>query len=167
MRPIKDVIEQKLPWLFSELGFRIVSYSVDRRDTSTVVLESDGFRLRFRRELGVVDAQVAALSQPEEWWNLTFTCEAVFGERPEPSLEGYGPLIRRNLAGLTEALGPKLSQTVEAVARQAAERQKIASDHALHNRPLETLIGRFLFNPVSWLIIAVLLSIVLFAVRRF
>ncbi|HTS46677.1 MAG TPA: hypothetical protein VMH05_01970 [Bryobacteraceae bacterium] len=60
MRPIKDVIEEKLPWLFSELGFRIVSYSVDRRDTSTVVLESDGFRLPFRRELGMVDAQVAA-----------------------------------------------------------------------------------------------------------
>jgi uncharacterized membrane protein YdbT with pleckstrin-like domain len=144
-----------------------VSYSVDRYDTSMVVLESDAFRLRFRRELGMVDAQIAALSQPEEWWNLTFICEAVFGEKPEPSLEGYGPLIRRNLAGLTEALGPKLPETREAIARQAAERQKWANNYAAQNRPLETLIGRFLFNPVSWLIIAVLLSIVLFAMRRF
>ena len=167
MKPFKDVIEEKLPWLFTELGFRIVSYSVDRFDNSVVVIESDAFRLRFRRDFGLVDVQVAALSQPEEWWKFTFTCEAVFGEKPEPSLEGYGPLIRRNLAGLTEALGPKLPQTTAVVARQAAERQKIANDHALQDRPLETLIGRFLSNTVSWLIIAVLLSIVLFAMRRF
>jgi len=115
----------------------------------------------------MVDLQVAAPAQPEEWWDFTFTCEAVFGERPEPSLEGYGPLIHRNLAGLTEALGPKLSKTREAVERQAAERQKRANDYALENRPLETLIGRFLFHPLSWLIIAVVLAIVFFAVRRF
>jgi hypothetical protein len=134
MKPIKDVIEEKLPWLFSELGFRVVFYSVDRHDTSMAVLESDAFRLRFRRELGIVDLQVAAPSQPEEWWDFQFTCEAVFGERPEPSLEGYGPLIRRNLPGLTEALGPKLSQTREAIERQTEERQKRANDYALQRR---------------------------------
>lgn len=136
MKPIKDVIEEKLPWLFSELGFRIVSYSVDRHDTSTVVLESDAFRLRFVRELGMVDVQIAAPSEPEEWWDFQFTCEAVLGERPEPSLEGYGPLIRRNLAGLTEALGPKLSQTREAIELQNEERRKRANDYALQRRRL-------------------------------
>ena len=135
MKPIKDVIEEKLPWLFTELGFRIVSYSVDRYDSSVVVLESDAFRLRFKRDMGLVDVQVAALSQPEEWWDFQFTCEAVFGERPEPSLEGYGPLIRGNLAGLTEALGPKLPQTRAAIERQTLERQKIANEYALRNRP--------------------------------
>ncbi len=165
MQPIKDTIEEKLPWLFSELGFRIVSDSVDRYDSSMVVLESDAFRLRFTRELRMVDVQVAALSQPEEWWDLTFTCEAVFGERPEPSLEGYGPIIRRTMAGLTEALGPKLPETTQAMERQTAERQKRANDYAAQRQPLETAIGNFLSNPLSWLIFAVLMWIV-YKVRR-
>ncbi len=79
--------------------------------------------------------QIAAPSQPEEWWDSRFACEAVFGERPEPSLEGYGPLIRRSLAGMTEALGPKLPQTRAVIERKNAERQKMIRAYYSQRRP--------------------------------
>jgi len=151
MKPIKDQLEEKLPWLFSELGFRTVSDSYDPEHfgNSLAVLESDAFRLRFVRDRGLVDLQVAALSQPDDWWDFKFTCEAVFGERPEPLLEGYGPLIRRNLAGLAEALGPKLAETKKVIERQTAERKKKIEDYYSQRQPSETAIGHLLSKPAN------------------
>jgi len=172
MKPIKDQLEEKLPWLFTEVGFRIVSYSFDpaHYDNSVAVLESDFFRLRFDRDMGLVDVQVAPIADPEQWWTFKFVYEAVIGETPEPTLEGYGPLIRRSLADLTEALGPKLSQTRVVLERESAERQKQIKDFYSRRQPSQgallrkirkTAIGRILTNPFSWLVIVVFLWIVL------
>jgi hypothetical protein len=157
MRPIKEQLEERLPWLFSELGFRIVVYSFNpaRYDNSVAILESDGFRLRFVRDMGLVDAQVAPISDPEQWWNLKFVYEAIFGETPEPTLEGYGPLLRRRMGELAEALGPKLEQTRAAMERDSDARQKINWEFssrgvpphmALLSRMRRTSIGRILSN---------------------
>jgi len=108
VQPLKDQLEENCSWLFSELGFRIVSYSYDPAhfDDSMVTLESDAFRLQFIRDMGIVHANVAPPSDPERWLYLPFVCQAIFGERPDPSLEGYGPLIRERFAELAGAMGP-------------------------------------------------------------
>jgi hypothetical protein len=130
MRPIKDQLEARLPWLFTELGFRVVSHSMDpaHYDNSSAVLESNAFRLRFVREMGLVYAQVAPLSDPERWWNFTFAYEAIFQETPEPTLEGYGPLLRERMSQFAEALGPKLPQTTASIERESAAREKTIKD---------------------------------------
>ncbi len=172
MRPIKEQLEERLPWLYSELGFRLVAHSFDpaRYDNSVAVLESDGFRLRFVRNMGLVDAEVAPISAPEQWWNLKFVYEAIFGETPEPTLEGYGPLLRRRMGDLADALGPKLSHTEELLNRHSLEKQKRITDFysrrppswaALRFRVRRTAAGRALTSPFSWLVIIVLLWIVL------
>ncbi|HLG98141.1 MAG TPA: hypothetical protein VKX49_17630 [Bryobacteraceae bacterium] len=168
MKPIKDQLEEKLPWLFSELGFRIVSYSFDPAhfDNSTAVLEGPSFRLRFVRDMGLINAQVAPVSDPERWSDLKFVYEAVFRETPEPTLEGYGPLLRGRLADLAEALGPKLPQTIQLLDRYAAERYKIMTQYYASRRPLgdemlsrirATRIGRIVTGPLIWVLIVVLL----------
>ena len=166
MRPIVEQIEAKLPWLFSEGGFRIVSHSFNpaRYDNSIAVLQSGAFRLRFVRDKGLVAADVAALSEPERWYNLTFFWEAVFGERPEPTLEGYGPLIRRGHDDLAEALGAKLSTSKMLLDQHAAERQRrinefYASRASLLDRVRRTRIGRIATNPLSFVILFILLWI--------
>lgn len=130
MKPIKDQLEERLPWLFTELGFRMVSYSFDPAyyDNSVAVLESSAFRLRFVRRMGLVDAEVAPLSDPERWWNFKFLYEAVFRETPEPTLEGYGPMLRARMRPLAKALGPKLLETRATVERESAARQRIVRD---------------------------------------
>ena len=124
MGPLKEVLETKFPWLFDELGFRVVShsYSPAQFGDSEVVLESPTLRLRFRRDRGEVRLEIAAPGETK-WWEFKFVWEAIFHEFPEPALEGYGPLIRSSYSAIAEALGPSLPKTLAMLEQQEAERK--------------------------------------------
>jgi hypothetical protein len=167
MKPLKDQLEEGLPWLFSDLGFRVVSYSYDPAvfGNSVAVPDSAVFRLKFIREKGEIMVMVAPASGPEQWWNLKFVWEVLFGELPEPELEGYGPLIRRGFADLVDALGPKLARTKEELDRRSAERRRDI-DRFLRQRPYrptllsrvrKTATGRVLTNWPGWIMLALFL----------
>src|SRR5205814_8361954 len=109
---------------------------------SVAVLDSAAFRLKFIREKSDIMVMVAPASGPEQWWDLKFAWEVLFGELPEPELEGYGPLIRRGFADLAEALGRKFAQTKEELDRRSAERQRDI-DRIMRRRPYRpTLLTR-------------------------
>lgn len=166
MKPLKDQLEERLPWLFSDLGFSVVSYSYDPAvfGNSVAVLDSAAFRIKFIREKSEIIVMVAPASGPEQWWDLKFAWEVLFGEQPEPGLEGYGPLIRRGFDNLAEAFGPKLAQTKEELDRRSAERRRDI-DRILRQRPYrptsltrvrKTAIGRVLTSP-GWILIVLFL----------
>jgi hypothetical protein len=157
MKQLKDQLEEKLPWLFSELGFRIASYSYDPASfgNSVAVLDSDAFRLRLTRDRGITVADVASLSDREEWLGFPYVWEMIFGETPEPTLEGYGPLIRQGFGAFTEALGPKYSQTKELYDQRAKERLKRLEKYSARRGKMfgptpRFAIGQILTNPFGW-----------------
>lgn len=167
MKPLKDQLEEKLPWLFSELGFRVVSYSWDPAvfENSEVVLDSDAFRLRLIRDMGIVDASVAAVSDPEHWFQFKLVWEIIFGEVPEPSLEGLGPLIRQGFDAFGEALGPKYSETKETSDRLSKERQEQLRQHYARRGKMfgpapRTVIGQILTNPLGWVLLTLIVWLI-------
>jgi hypothetical protein len=172
MKPLKDQVEEKLPWLFSQLGFRIASYSYNPAvfEDSTVVLDSDAFRLRLIRDKGFVTASVAAVSDPEHWLEFKFVWEMIFGELPAPTLEGYGPLIREGFNAFAEALGPNYSQTKEMYDQRAKERRKRWEEHLARGPKMfgpapTTVVGKILTNPLGWVLLTLILWLIWSAKR--
>lgn len=167
MKSLKDQLEEKLPWLFSELGFRTTSYSYDPASfgNSIAILDSESFRLKFVRDKGLMIVFVAPVSAPEQWWEFRFVWEFLFGEFPEPELEGYGPLIRRSYRDFAEALGPSLPGTKDELSRRSAERDRTIREFmrqrpfkpTLMSRVRRTAIGRVLTNWPGWIFAAFLL----------
>lgn len=90
--PLKDALENRVPWLFQELGFRVTDhdYSYRQMGSSIAELQSDSLRIRFIRDRSVIQVELASHSEPERWLELGFLWYALTGHRPEPELEGWG-----------------------------------------------------------------------------
>jgi hypothetical protein len=171
MKPLKDQLEEKLPGLFSELGFRIVSHSYDPASfgNSIVVMDSDAFRLRLSRDRSMIEAHVASLADREDWLGFQFVWEMIFGEFPEPTLEGYGPLIRQGFSAFADALGPKYPQTKQIYDERAKERLKRLEKYTAGRGKMfgptpRFAIGQILTNPFGWALGWVLLTVILWLI---
>jgi hypothetical protein len=126
VNPLVRLIRERLPWLFSEYGFRITNYSYDPRafGNCIVILESGTLRLRFIRDRGFGTAELAAQTDPEKWYELGFLLLALQGERPDIGFEGTAALLKSNWAALLDALGPKLPETKQEYERREEESRK-------------------------------------------
>jgi hypothetical protein len=126
--PLAELVSEKLPWLFRELGFRILesNYDANNFGDSLVVLQSDRIRLRFERDRGQVLVALGPLSEPRTWWGLISLCEVIRKESVEPrhKLDALGAILRENLPALAEALGPKLLETRQEIEKRQQERLK-------------------------------------------
>ena len=114
---LDELLAKNFSWLVSDRGYRTVSYipGPGYFDRSTLVLESPELLLRFTLERGYVALDVGVASQPGAWWNFVDACEAIFGERPVPELEGLAPLLAAHYDGLTLAFGEDLAATKRAI----------------------------------------------------
>jgi len=58
--PLKQEVTEQLPWLFEELGFRVVEDHFDPKSfgNSFVTLGSPGLQVRFVRDRGQISAEV-------------------------------------------------------------------------------------------------------------
>jgi hypothetical protein len=121
---LDHLIARKLPWLFSDLGFRVASFEYSRSalGTSVLILQSDAFWLRFCIERLRIFADVAPPSEPEKWWGIEWVCQAVSGELPVVELDGLGPMLRDHYSALGEGLGPKLAETTQALSHWPTKR---------------------------------------------
>src|SRR5665213_3736403 len=74
VNPLVRQITERLPWLFSDYGFKIVdsSYSARSFGDCVVTLESESLRLRFVRDRGFCIAQLASRADPEKLHDLGF-----------------------------------------------------------------------------------------------
>jgi hypothetical protein len=158
--PIREEIETRFSWLLDELGFRIVEgyYAPRAMGSSSVVLESDSLRVRFVNDRGAVYPEVASLTDPQRWIALGFLWSVLTGDRPTPELDGWAWFLREHIGELTEALGPRMTETAEAVLRRERENQEAVRGH----RPSweTTFVGiptRFYRGPLGWILAAVLL----------
>jgi hypothetical protein len=126
MSPVAQQVSERLPWLFRDLGFRVVGDSYDPKTFGDclVSLESDILKLRFIRERGKIFAELASLSA-SEWWDLTSVLQAIQIDLPEPrfDLEALGSSIRNHFAALAQALGPQYPQTKQEIERQLENRR--------------------------------------------
>jgi hypothetical protein len=131
-RPLKDEVIEQLPWLFDELGFRVVDdrYEAHHFGDSFVTLESDRLRVRLVRDRGEVDADVASLSEPDRWRPLVLVYEAISGELvlTAPQLDAVARFLRENLSALEESLGPRWRETKAELERRGAERIRAARE---------------------------------------
>lgn len=125
---LKQEVTEQLPWLFQDLGCRIVEDSFDAQSfgNSFVTLDSPGLRVRFVRDRGQVSAELAALSDPATWWNLEHVCELISGRSVEPGFElaAVAALLRNNFSTLADYLGPKLPETKRELEQRAEERKQ-------------------------------------------
>jgi hypothetical protein len=147
--PLKEQLAGRLPWLFQELGFRIVDhgYSHKAMGSSMVELESDTLRVRFNNDRGGISVDVASLAEPEHWMELGFLWKALKDVRPNPALEGWAWFIREHLAELVDALGPGFHDTKRAWDRQLEEGWLAAAPYI---RPRGILERVFLPQAVWW-----------------
>lgn len=125
---LKQEVNEQLPWLFQELGFRVVEDDFDPKSfgNSFVTLESSGLRVRFARDRGQVSAEVASRSDPGTWWNLEHVCELIVGRTVEIGFElsAVAALLRKHVSALADYLGPKFTQTKRELERGAEERKQ-------------------------------------------
>lgn len=161
--PLKEQIENRLPWLFQDLGFRVTysDYSPKYFGDSLVVIQSDSLRLRFVREKSMIGLALASLSEPDQWMELGFLWLTLTGDRPDPDLEGWAWFFREHLAELTDALGPRFAQTKLEYKRRDEEGRKLAARYipALTwrgrlNRFRATTPGMIVMGPLGWIVVA-------------
>jgi hypothetical protein len=158
--PLVDQINEGLPWLASEFSFRVTDQAYDYKGmgSSYVVLQSDSIHLKFIRDRGPVQLQVAAPTDPERWLDLGFLWFILTGHRPEPELEAWARFFREHVGELSEALGPRWDQT-----RSACEKkQQAAIEHLTQRLPRRTVFEKLqttLRNQwrLGWIIAAALL----------
>ncbi len=105
--PLKTELEARIPWLFQSLDFHVTcqDYSPKHLGDSVAELQSGKLRLRFTRDRGTIQLEVASLSEPNRWMELGFLWYTITGYRPEPQLEGCAWFFREHLSELTDALG--------------------------------------------------------------
>jgi hypothetical protein len=158
MSPLAQQMSERLPWLFRDLGFRMVADSYDPKvfGDCVVSLESDVLKLRFVRERGKIFAELASLSAPE-WWDLAIVLQAIqIDQEPRVDLEAVGASIRDHFPALTQALGPQYPQTKQEIERQLEKRRPALQPSAkpgLRKRIQETAAGRLLIHVMGWALI--------------
>lgn len=89
----------------------------------------------------------------------------IFGEIPEPNLEGFGPPIRQGFHGFADALGPKYLQTKEAYDQREKERQKMLTEYfagrkSLYRPTAWRLVRQILTNPLGWALLTLILWLI-------
>ncbi len=165
--PLKEEVTSRLPWLFQDFGFRITyhDYSYKEMGNSVVELQSDSLRLRFVRNMGPVSVDVASLSEPERWLELRSFWAIIFGDGPDPELEGWGWFVRDHFAQLMDILGPKFPQAIQQYDQRKGEIREILAS----KRPRRTLgyrilalqhtspVGALLMGPFGWVIATALI----------
>jgi len=167
VNPLVRQITERLPWLFSDYGFKIVdsSYSARSFGDCVVTLESESLRLRFVRDRGFCIAQLASRADPEKLHDLGFLLLAIQGERPDIGFEGTAFLIKDNWPAIIEALGPKLAETKneyerrEEESKEALERWQKPIKLTLRGRinmMKRTAVGRVLFLLFRWIEVALI-----------
>jgi hypothetical protein len=112
-RQIREKIEDRLPWLIHDLGFRIL-YAERHSGMGwawSATLESDSMRLNLRYSGGRFYPQVASLDEPQNWMELGPLWNELSGTLPDPELEGWAYFVRDHLAELSRALGPEYADT--------------------------------------------------------
>jgi len=126
MGPLKDELQREAPWLTTDPGFRIISFSYDPAifGDSMVVLRSDALCLRIIRERGRIFAEVAPLADPQNWWDLGMILEVLHRPPPGHHLQSVAGALRTNLPAVIEALGPNLSVTTDGIARRFREKER-------------------------------------------
>ncbi len=131
VNPLVKLIEQRMPWLFSECGFKIVDYQYDAKSFGTclVLLESPTLRLRFVRDRSIISAELAARSEPEMWYYVSSLLSLLQGEYPDPAFEGLAVLLKQNWRALDQALGPNLGEIREREVRQREEARKLLENY--------------------------------------
>jgi hypothetical protein len=122
INPLAKLVQARLPWLFSEYGFKIVDYSSDRLGNWAAVLESEQLRLAFSQDRNFSQVQLASRSDPAKSYELGFLLLALQDSRPDVGFEGNAALLKDNWQLLVNALGPKLAET-----RQEYERRELVS----------------------------------------
>lgn len=157
VNPLVRSIQERLPWLFSEYGFRIVDYSYHPQTfgNCVVTLESDSLRLLFVRDRGVGQVELVARADPENSYGLSFILRTIKGVDPDIRFEGVAFLLKENWPGIVEALGPKLGETKQEYERRQREstetfarmRKRIKlTPRGRINMLKKTAVGRVLFR---------------------
>jgi hypothetical protein len=169
--PLNEELQNRLPWLFHDLGLRIThhEYSHKQMGNSVVELESDSLRIRFIRDRSRIQVELASLSEPERWMDLGFLWYTLTGYRPEPELEGWAWFVRDHLGELADALGPKLSQTKQQFERKQEESREILARYRPRLTPAgrirhfkATPLGMMVMGPLGWIVAGGLIVLVLF-----
>jgi hypothetical protein len=164
--PLNEQLQNRLPWLFEELKFRVAyqNYDPKHMGQSVVELNSDSLRVRFIRGTLGIGVEVASLSEPEQWFELGFLWYALTGDRPEPYLDGWAWFVRDHLVELADALGPKYPQTKQEFQRKEQESREILARHVPRQtaggrlrRFKATAPGMIVMGPVGWIIAAALI----------
>jgi len=164
--PLKDQVEERLPWLLNDLGFRISSSSYDYKamGSSRVFLETDALRLQFVYDGSGPWIEVASPADPDFWMELGSLWYSLSGKRPNPQLEGWAWFFRDHLREISEALGPQYPATKQAWEKMIAERQEILARYVPPRGRSQDLMGlpgtptgAFLRGPLGWIIAGALI----------
>jgi hypothetical protein len=154
LNPLARQVQERLPWLFSEHGFKIIDYSYDRFGGCQVILSSDQLRISFVRGRGFSRASIAARSDPTKSYELDFLLLALQDKRPDIGFEGNAALLKDNWALLVNALGSDLAETKREYERREQVSREIVERSQSRRRPglpglvysmKKTAAGRFLF----------------------
>ncbi len=136
MSPLNQQLLQDAPWLFKELGFKVIRDHYDAKafGNCIVTLDSETLRANFVKDRGQILLYLAPRLEPDDWRDLVFILEAIQGVQPAPrfELEAVASLFRENYPALVEALGPKWQDTRQELQRRSGERL-----HALQH-PIRT-----------------------------
>jgi len=167
--PLKETLENRVPWLFQELGFRVThhDYSYQQMGNSVAELQSDSLRIRFIRDRSIIQVELASLSEPEKWLERGFLWYALTGHRPEPELEGWAWFLRDHVSELVEALGPEFPQTKQQVDRRREESRKSLARYVPPVTVVSRLrhfkatpLGMMVMGPFGWIIATVMVALV-------
>jgi hypothetical protein len=158
--PLREEVVSRFPWLFDDLGFRVVEHDYSHRSMGSgyVVLESDSLRIKFVNDRGSIYPEVSSPHQPQRWIELGLLWVVLTGDRPAPQLDGWAWFLRDHLRELVDALGPRFAVTNEAVLLQERENQEtLARYRASSQSSFIRIPMRFYRGPLGWILAAILL----------
>ena len=168
INPLVKLIQERLPWLFADFGFKVIDYSYDPKffGNCIVTLQSESLRLSFMRDRGFCSAQLASRADPKKSYELGFLMLALQDTRPDIGFEGNAALLKDNWALLANALGPNLAETK----REYERRKEVSRELFVHqlnqikltprgriNMFKKTAFGRVLFRLLRFVEVALIL----------
>jgi hypothetical protein len=135
--PLQDIINQQMPWLFTQLGFEKVSSVVGGAfDHALFEVQNSKLRIRFLRDRSPTLAEFAPGSDPGFWIDLDVILDRILDEPTDLSVEGLAPVLHRRLQDIERALTVDLAQTKDKIARwEAEQRQSLKSSRVKPSRP--------------------------------
>jgi hypothetical protein len=130
--PLVEIISRRFPWLFTELGFRIVSVE-DKPEImgySYLSLRCPTFSISFERDRGIICTTLASLEIQAPLWVFEDLL-AYLENRPledrnqsgmDLDLNAIALDIRTHFKKISELLGPESSRTNVEMSRLVAQR---------------------------------------------